>query len=169
MVPPISIRLRLVVKTTATVGPTTGVETNSPAIQRSGMILTGDGYGDNWGDPTWNASRDSEWPGIFVEAHSTPDKCPDSPTTNVDDEGCSKSERDTDQDGVNDLLDNCPEQPKGPDGYDDGCPLPVSETDDGETMILGMTLPVFGGVLAGGIVGLLLLDDCYWTTSKPWL
>ena len=96
------------------------------------------------------------WPGIFVEGASSPDKRPDSPTTNVDDEGCSKSERDTDQDG-NDLLDNCPEQPKGPDGYDDGCPLPVSETDDGETMILGMTLPVFGGVLAGGIVGLLLL------------
>ena len=117
----------------------------------------GDGYGDNWGDPTWNASRDSEWPGIFVEGASSPDKCPDSPTTNVDDEGCSKSERDTDQDGVNDLLDNCPEQPKGPDGYDDGCPLPASETDDEETMILGMTLPVFGGVLAGGIVVLLLL------------
>ena len=117
----------------------------------------GDGYGDNWGDPTWNASRDSEWPGIFVESALTPDKCPDSPTTNVDDEGCSKSERDTDQDGVNDLLDNCPEQPKGPDGYDDGCPLPASEIDDSETMILGMTLPVFGGVLAGGIVGLLLL------------
>ena len=117
----------------------------------------GDGYGDNWGDPSWNASRDSEWPGIFVEGASSPDKCPDSPTTNVDDEGCSKSERDTDQDGVNDLLDNCPEQPKGPDGYDDGCPLPVSETDDGETMILGMTLPVFGGVLAGGIVVLVLL------------
>ena len=117
----------------------------------------GDGYGDNWGDPTWNASRDSEWPGIFVEGATSPDKCPNSPTTNVDDEGCSKSERDTDQDGVNDLLDNCPEQPKGPDGYDDGCPLPVSETDDGETMILGMTLPVFGGVLAGGIIVLLLL------------
>ena len=117
----------------------------------------GDGYGDNWGDPTWNTSRDSEWPGIFVEGASSPDKCPDSPTTNVDDEGCSKSERDTDQDGVNDLLDNCPEQPKGPDGYDDGCPLPASESDDSETMILGMTLPVFGGVLAGGIVVLLLL------------
>ena len=117
----------------------------------------GDGYGDNWADPAWNASRDSDWPGIFVEGASSPDKCPDSPTTNVDDEGCSKSERDTDQDGVNDLLDNCPEQPKGPDGYDDGCPLPASETDDGDTMILGMTLPVFGGVLAGGIVVLLLL------------
>ena len=80
----------------------------------------------------------------------------ESPTTNVD-EGCSKSERDTDQDGVNDLLDNCPEQPKGPDGFDDGCPLPKSETDDGGTTILGMTVPVFGGVLTGGIVTLFLL------------
>ena len=96
-------------------------------------------------------------PGEFVAGASAPDKCPESPTTNVDDEGCSKSERDTDQDGVNDLLDNCPEQPKGPDGFDDGCPLPKSETDDGGTTILGMTVPVFGGVLAGGIVTLFLL------------
>ena len=117
----------------------------------------GDGYGDNWGDEAWNESRDSAWPGDFVVGASTPDKCPNSPTTNVDDEGCSKSERDTDEDGVNDLLDNCPEQPKGPDGFDDGCPLPKSETDDEGTMILGMTLPVFGGVLAGGIVALLVL------------
>ena len=96
-------------------------------------------------------------PGEFVAGASAPDKCPESPTTNVDDEGCSKSERDTDQDGVNDLLDNCPEQPKGPDGFDDGCPLPTSETDDDGTTILGMTVPVFGGVLAGGIVTLFLL------------
>ena len=117
----------------------------------------GDGYGDNWGVEAWNDSRDSSMPGEFVIGASTPDKCPESPTTNVDDEGCSKSERDTDQDGVNDLLDNCPEQPKGPDGFDDGCPLPTSETDDAGTLILGMTVPVFGGVLAGGIVTLFLL------------
>ena len=117
----------------------------------------GDGYGDNWGVEAWNDSRDSSMPGEFVADASAPDKCPESPTTNVDDEGCSKSERDTDQDGVNDLLDNCPEQPKGPDGFDDGCPLPKSETDDGGTTILGMTVPVFGGVLAGGIVTLFLL------------
>ena len=80
----------------------------------------GDGYGDNWGVEAWNDSRDSSMPGEFVTGASTPDKCPQSPTTNVDDEGCSTSERDTDQDGVNDLLDNCPEQPKGPDGFDDG-------------------------------------------------
>ena len=117
----------------------------------------GDGYGDNWGIASWNDSRDPSSPGEFVAGALTPDKCPESPTTNVDDEGCSKSERDTDQDGVNDLLDNCPDQPKGPDGYDDGCPLPKSETDNEDTMILGMTLPVFGGAIAGLIVTLLLL------------
>ena len=116
----------------------------------------GDGYGDNWGIEAWNESRDSEWPGEFVVGASTPDKCPNSPTTNVDDEGCSKSERDTDQDGVNDLLDNCPEQPKGLDGYDDGCPLPKSADEDGDATILGMTTPVFGGVVAGVVVVLLL-------------
>ena len=116
----------------------------------------GDTYGDNWGDPSWNASRDSSWPGEFVEGALSSDKCPESPTTNVDEEGCSKSERDTDQDGVNDLLDNCPEQPKGPDGFDDGCPLPKSESEDEDTKILGMTLPVFGGAIAGVLVMLLL-------------
>ncbi|MFL2950894.1 MAG: hypothetical protein ACJZ56_09715, partial [Candidatus Thalassarchaeaceae archaeon] len=116
----------------------------------------GDTYGDNWGDPSWNSSRDPSWPGEFVDGALSPDKCPESPTDDVDQEGCSKSERDTDQDGVNDLLDNCPEQPKGPDGFDDGCPLPKSESEDEDTMILGMTLPVFGGAIAGVIVVLLL-------------
>ena len=117
----------------------------------------GDGYGDNWGNPDWNQSRESGWPGEYIEGAELADKCPNSPSTNVNQEGCSKSERDTDQDGVNDLLDNCPEQPKGPDGFDDGCPLPKVESEDKETKILGLTIPVFGGLLAAGIVSLLLL------------
>lgn len=116
----------------------------------------GDSYGDNWGNPEWNQSREADWPGEYIEGANRGDKCPDSPSTNVNEDGCSKSERDTDQDGVNDLLDNCPEQPKGADGYDDGCPLPKSESENGETTILGMTTPVFGGVLAATVVALLV-------------
>lgn len=112
----------------------------------------GDGYGDNWNNPEWNASRESDWPGEFVLNALVPDKCPNSPTTNVDDDGCSKSERDTDGDGVNDLLDNCPDDPKGDDGYEDGCPLPKQSGSDDETTVFGMSVPVLGGLLGGLIL-----------------
>jgi len=35
-----------------------------------------DGFGDNWGDPEWNDSRDPSWPGIFVEGATYGDMCP---------------------------------------------------------------------------------------------
>mgnify|MGYP003315291499 CR=1 FL=1 len=35
-----------------------------------------DGFGDNWGDPTWNLTRNSDWPGIFVEGAKNADLCP---------------------------------------------------------------------------------------------
>ena len=112
----------------------------------------GDGYGDNWNNPEWNSSRDSDWPGEFVPNALVPDKCPNSPTSNVDEDGCSKSERDTDGDGVNDLLDNCPEDPKGDDGYEDGCPLPKQSGSDDETTVFGMSIMAFSGLLGGLIL-----------------
>jgi hypothetical protein len=86
-----------------------------------------------------------------------PDKCPNSPTSNVDDEGCSKSEKDTDGDGVNDLLDNCPEDAKGVDGYEDGCPLPKQAGSDDETTVFGMSIIAFSGILGGLILVLLII------------
>ena len=35
-----------------------------------------DGFGDNWGDPEWNDSREDEWPGIFVQDATSADMCP---------------------------------------------------------------------------------------------
>ena len=35
-----------------------------------------DGFGDNWGNPDWNDSRDESWPGIFVENATSADMCP---------------------------------------------------------------------------------------------
>ena len=117
----------------------------------------GDGYGDNWNNPEWNSSRDSDWPGEFVIDALVPDKCPDSPTSNVDDEGCSKSEKDTDGDGVNDLLDNCPEDAKGNDGYEDGCPLPKQSGSDEETTVFGMSIIAFSGLIGGLLLVLLII------------
>ena len=35
-----------------------------------------DGFGDNWGNPEWNETRDPSWPGIFIENATYADKCP---------------------------------------------------------------------------------------------
>ena len=35
-----------------------------------------DGFGDNWGNPAWNESRDPSWPGVFVENATSADMCP---------------------------------------------------------------------------------------------
>ena len=32
-----------------------------------------DGYGDNWGDPSWNETRDPSWPGEFVAGATNAD------------------------------------------------------------------------------------------------
>jgi len=117
----------------------------------------GDGYGDNWNNPEWNSSRDSDWPGEFDLAASLPDRCPNSPSSNVDEEGCSKSERDTDGDGVNDLLDNCPEEAKGSDGYEDGCPLPKQSGSDKESTVFGMSILAFSGLIGGLILVVVII------------
>jgi hypothetical protein len=115
-----------------------------------------DGYGDNWGDPSWNATRNPSWPGEFVSGATNADYCPKTtPGLQVDSEGCHLSERDTDQDGVMDDADNCPTKAKGVDGYEDGCPY-VVVSGDGEEGLFGLD----GGTIMlalGGLGGLLIV------------
>jgi hypothetical protein len=115
-----------------------------------------DGYGDNWGDPSWNATRNPSWPGEFVAGATNADYCPKTtPGLQVDSEGCHISERDTDQDGVMDDADNCPTEAKGVDGYDDGCPyIPLS--GDGEEGLFGVDAGTIMLAL-GGLGGLLIV------------
>ena len=50
------------------------------------------------------------------------DKCSDTPSgEDVDDDGCSDSQKDDDSDGVNNKLDKCSDTPSGEDVDDDGC------------------------------------------------
>ena len=116
-----------------------------------------DGFGDNWGDASWTAHRDPSWPGMYIEGATNADMCPKTTIgLTVDEVGCHPSERDSDFDGVMDNADNCPTQPKGEDGYEDGCPLVVA--DDGtEFSLFGMNLTKLLPIVAGGIVGLFLL------------
>ena len=116
-----------------------------------------DGYGDNWGDPSWNATRDPSWPGQFVAGATNADFCPKTtPGLQVDDEGCHISERDSDLDGVMDDADNCPNEPKGVDGYDDGCPY-VPLSGDGEEGLFGVDAGTIMLAL-GGLGGLLIVS-----------
>ena len=36
----------------------------------------GDLFGDNWGNPEWNETREADWPGIFIEGATSADMCP---------------------------------------------------------------------------------------------
>lgn len=68
----------------------------------------GDGYGDNFADPSWASSRESEWPGIMIENASKPDRFP----TEITQWG----DRDGDGFGNNESLaaafyDRCPLEP----------------------------------------------------------
>ena len=116
-----------------------------------------DGFGDNWGNPEWTALREASWPGQYIEGATNADLCPKSPIgVTVDAEGCHPSERDSDFDGVVDADDNCPTEPRGVDGYEDGCPY-VPPSGDGNSNLFGVdagTLMVVGG---GGALAVLLV------------
>ena len=103
--------------------------------------IDGDGYGDN-------------------SSGLNPDLCP---TTNplyrisVDLFGCAPNERDTDNDGVVDSLDNCPTQAKGINGYSDGCPLEEQTESSASNEILGLPVTWFIGVIAAILLLLILI------------
>ena len=103
--------------------------------------IDGDGYGDN-------------------ASGLNPDLCPSTNPlyrTSVDLNGCAANERDTDNDGIVDSLDNCPNEARGIDGYTDGCPLEKQSDSSSSTMILGMSITTFIAVVAGTVILLLVI------------
>ena len=117
--------------------------------------IPADEYGDNWGDPSWNATRDDNWPGQFVPGATNADYCP--LTTlglPVDEEGCHVLTAYTDLDGVTDDADNCPTEPKGEDGFYDGCPRPVHSSDDGGGLLGDLSTGLIAAIAGGcGLAG----------------
>ena len=103
--------------------------------------LDGDGYGDN-------------------SSGNNPDLCPTTNSlykTSVDLQGCANNERDSDDDGLVDSLDNCPDQAKGPDGYADGCPLEKQQSSEESTEIFGLSILNFVAICAVVVVLFILL------------
>ena len=123
------------------------------------MDSDGDGYGDNWGDSSWNASREQGWPGVFIIDASTPDYCPDvagnstadgyfgcldadgngiadlleqNETNGTDNTNQTEEPVDTDGDGVSDLEDNCPGTSPNTSVDAFGCEVVESESEEEE-------------------------------------
>jgi WD40 repeat protein len=48
----------------------------------------GDGYYDNYGDPTWTPGRETDWPGHYVQGAKNPDACPTEASQFADPPGC---------------------------------------------------------------------------------
>ena len=123
------------------------------------MDSDGDGYGDNWGDSSWNASREQGWPGVFIIDASTPDYCPDvagnstadgyfgcldadgngiadlleqNETNGTDNTNQTEEPVDTDGDGVSDLEDNCPGTSPNTSVDAFGCEVVESESEEDE-------------------------------------
>lgn len=111
--------------------------------------IDGDGYGDNWGNATWNETRQKYQVGEFVFGAVMADYCPEiagNSTANgyfgcPDDDGdgipnmfeFEESEMDSDNDGIPDELDQCPYTPEGMQIDSLGCGLETKEDDTDST------------------------------------
>ncbi len=120
-----------------------GIGDNSDAFPNDSTQWSdrdGDGYGDNRGG-------------------SNPDNCPDSPTTNVESDGCSLDETlDSDGDGVLDSKDQCSNTEANASVNLDGCPVQFG-TDSEESKSSNLQLySALIGIIAGilGITGFIL-------------
>lgn len=125
-----------------------------------GCFDDGDGYRDEFepaglaGNPTQWLDEDYDGFGDNLTGTS-PDLCPDTPYSaraDVDSTGCILDQLDSDNDGVSDLRDNCPNEAKGEDGYSDGCPLPSANSDDGASSVFGSS-----AIMISVVVGVVLL------------
>ena len=120
-----------------------GVGDNSDAFPNDSTQWSdrdGDGYGDNRGG-------------------SNPDNCPDSPSTNVESDGCSPEETlDSDGDGVLDSRDQCSNTEANASVNLDGCPVQFgTNSDESKSSNLQLYSAVIG-IIAGllGITGFIL-------------
>ena len=128
----------------------------------------GDGYAEDpaddefWNDSTQWSDEDFDGYGDNLSGNE-PDLCPRTAYSRISEvvgyDGCSKSQRDTDGDGINDDIDtNCPNTPAGAEVYADGCAKKVvDDSDDTNSKILGMEQNIFFAVVGGSGLFLILI------------
>ncbi|MBT5726703.1 MAG: hypothetical protein HOI75_02650, partial [Euryarchaeota archaeon] len=140
-------------------------ENGTSYIDFLGCLDDGDGYRDLF-EPTGLAGNPTQWEDYDRDGYgdnasgTNPDLCPETEAaykTLVDQNGCDPTQSDADGDGVADYFDNCPDEPSGAGGYDDGCPVPVASDDDTSSELLGLS-PI-NAALAGvsALIGVVVL------------
>ena len=143
------------------------LEFGTSFIDFLGCFDDGDGYRDEFepaglaGNPTqW---EDADYDGLGDNPNGTsPDLCPDTPYSqkdSIDENGCVLSQLDSDNDGVSDLIDNCPNDPAGSDGFADGCPKKDSSSEDTASSLMNSTtlIAAGAGIFAVLLVGILII------------
>ena len=137
----------------------------------------GDGYSDILGDdafpenPTqWEDADKDEWGDN--QSGTEADLCPDTDWQNevyrleaVNNFGCAAYQSDSDNDGITDDLDACPNTPSGAEVYPSGCKI-ESESKDTDTTdeIFGLDPMIFYAAAGGG--GLLFLGLVFVIISR---
>jgi hypothetical protein len=121
-----------------------------------------DGYGDNGdafpNDSTQWADRDGDGYGDN-RTGLNPDNCPDSPTTNVEEDGCAEEEiLDSDGDGVLDSDDLCSNTAVNTSVNPEGCAILEQKESEENTLSNLQFYSAVIGIIAGllGIVGFVL-------------
>ena len=124
-----------------------------------GCIDDGDGYADAF-EPSGLADNPTQWLDEDYDGFgdnltgTSPDLCPKTPYSqraDVDSNGCILDQLDSDNDNVSDLWDNCPNEPKGENGYSDGCPLKSTDSGDDASSIFGSST-ILISVVAGIVI-----------------
>ena len=120
---------------------------------------------DGWADlidalpdeSTQWSDEDSDGYGDEANGNAS-DACPGTPIgVEVDDRGCSATQRDTDGDGIFDAFDQCPNEAQGPSmGLAPGCPPEEVVSDDGLFASLPLS-PVTLGAPGGGVLIVVLV------------
>ena len=141
------------------------IENGTSFIDFLGCIDDGDGYRDLF-EPTGLAGNPTQWEdfdrdGYGDNASGTyPDLCPETEAaykTFVDENGCDPTQSDADNDGVFDYRDNCPNQPAGENGYDDGCPIVSAGDDETSSGLFGLSPSTAALAGVGALVGIVVL------------
>ncbi|MBT5617820.1 MAG: hypothetical protein HOJ71_01955, partial [Euryarchaeota archaeon] len=140
-------------------------ENGTSYIDFLGCLDDGDGYRDLF-EPTGLAGNPTQWEDYDRDGYgdnasgTNPDLCPETEAaykTLVDENGCDPTQSDADGDGVADYFDNCPDEPSGAGGYDDGCPVPVASDDDTSSELLGLS-PINAALAGvGALIGVVVL------------
>ena len=159
-----------------------GLDDLFPEVATQWNDTDGDGYGDNWGNASWNSTRLFSWPGQFIENAEFVDHCPlefgnssaqgffgcpDEDNNGIADmyeESNTSIILDDDSDGVPNSEDLCPNSSQGVKVDADGCETSSTAGSDSEdktyldSLLSGDTDTVTTTVGVGALlIGLLTL------------